>query len=156
MKIITFHEKHADITYGFDTDDELRAAYLERLRDRQHPGYEWYSADHKPYFHNAEIKAVGKMTEDEYAATAAALPPALADALHKNRKSAVKAIREADEANQTAQWIIDLVAMPVEAALAATDADGDNLLDKLMWDREDYEYEGFDIETLHIAKTRST
>ncbi len=155
LKIIMFEEKHSTEIYVFSTDNERRAAYLDRLRTRMHPGYEWYPTTYEPYFHNDEIAAVAAMTEDEYAATAAALPPALADALHKNRKKALKAIRETNEANEIGETITRLLDMPIEDALAAEDGDG-NILDRIMYDREDHEYEGFDIQTARVAQTSSS
>lgn len=153
-RIIVFNEKHGDSYFDASTDEALARACLAVLKERN--GYGWYYKPTQPEkSYSAEEQAILDMTDEQIES----LPEPIKTETAARKAKLARRFAGAERAyaldNEWYTSMIDLISLPVEEAITRvrTFRSGRTqpLAYALIEDRNDGEYEGYNIEELRKA-----
>lgn len=159
--VLVVHEKHGDYYYDASTDEARLKAFYSILKERNEAGYWYYRPQPPEEAFNRSLKPGEEefltMTEE----AVEALPEALKTQVQRvrNRKRGLE--REYEREMVWFNMLDEVLALPFEEAKNLVEVrrsrDGsrewkNHYIDLLMEGRRDYQYEGYDLETVHEPK----
>lgn len=160
--IVIFKEKHCERYFDASTDEARLKAFYSILKERFNEGY-WY---HKPESVEKEMSRYLNDGDDQYLEITdevlVTLPQAIQDKVATIRGRKARLEQRYKQDMKLYQMIENVVSVPFEEAMKLTNSRPSRLkpgteivtyvLDAIMQIRGDYEYEGFDFETLEEPK----
>jgi hypothetical protein len=142
-KVVVFKEKHDTIYYDASSEELLGKALLSILRLRMKEGY-WYP---EPKLRDlSEYKDYLEMPEE----TIALLPESMKKEIEKAKRIERNVRAEYDEEVEWYEAAQHVLSLPESEAIALKRGH-QSLLLWLFIQRQDYQYEGWDIITLDVA-----
>jgi len=148
--VLVTNEKYGQSYYDASTPELLAASALTILRSRFEDGYWYYEPELPEVHYTDEQKGIMNLTDEEVAA----LPAVLRESTEKKRATLLsnRVNREYELDKQWYDSMVALLALPNEEAVKQTVVRGRNRYARtlpaaldLLEQRNDYQYEGFEI-----------
>lgn len=161
-QILIQKSKHADYYYDVSTPELLALASLSILKSNFDAG--WYRNPQEPYLYPAvsdEENALIALTDEQISA----LPEVIRESTISSRNRAIgrvnRAQREFQQEKDFYNSVAELLALPVDEAIQKTVVRGQGkswektlpLAFDILEQRSDYQYEGFEFETLSTPES---